>query len=347
MHAALRPGAGRAAGDGAAAVGEAVVAALAAAAPRAVAGVGPPPLLPAASARCGLAEALAAAADGGVVALDGVQREYAASLLAPPRPPPPAPAAAVADPVDLDSRAAAVADVLPGYGRGFVVAALRACGHDPAAVLQVLLDGNLPPELVGLDAGLEVAPPLAGEAAAATAPPPPPRARPVPRATSRFLSGAARHPDDAAAVAAAALAAQWETASEASDDSGGRAGVAADAAAADADDAADSASRAWVVDGKVYAYKRAGAREVAGRGAVAAALRADVEAAAAVHGLGAGGNRAAFGGGDAPPGFGADRGHGGRLPGAGRGGGRGARGRGRAAHHQRERADRKAAGSMG
>ena len=376
VRAALAPGAGAGTGDGAAAVGEAVTGALAAAAPR---GLAPPPggaLLPCASARCGMSTVLTAAVAAGRVALDGVQLEYVQTLLKPP------PAATTtttsttpSDPPDIDARVAEVADVLPGYGRGFVIAALRALDFSPERVVATLLDGDLPPALAALDAALATPPPLPAAVAVATAAPTAqPKneersfARPVPRSLARFLGGASDA--DRAATVARALDAQWDSDDEPDDGDSDGGGVAA-AAAGDDDVEAGPSSRAWVAGGKVYAYKRAGAREVRGGGAaVADAVAADRAAAEAArfHGLGRGGNRVqevARGGGrgglpvdrgdDAsdggddngphPPGFGPDRGRGGRLQGRGRGGrSRGGGGRG---HFQRERAQRKAGGGMG
>lgn len=333
--------------------------ALAAAAPR---GAAPPAggaLLPATAARCGLNDVLSNAVAAGRVALDGVQLDYTRALLAPP--PAAAAAAATTDPPDIDARVAAVADVLPGYGRGFVVAALRALDFSSERVVATLLDGDLPPALAGLDAALATPPPLPqAEAPPAAAPPTTDArsfARAVPRSLARFLGGAAAD----AAVVSRALDAQWES----DDEPDGDASDGGGAAAAGADDAEpDPTSRAWVEGGKVYAYKRAGAREVrGGAGAVRDAVAADRAAAEAARfgGLGRGGNRAQAAGAAAaadaedgddgdeepgpprPPGFGPDRGRGGRLPGRGRGG----RGRGRGGHFQRERAQRKAARGMG
>ena len=57
----------------------------------------------------------------------------------------------------LQSRIAAVRDVLPDYGDGFVAACLNALGQDTERVIADLLDGSLPAAVAGLDTRLTLA----------------------------------------------------------------------------------------------------------------------------------------------------------------------------------------------
>ena len=120
-----------------------------------------------------------------------------------------------------------------------------------------------------------------------------------------------------------------------------------------------SANKAyWIADGRVYHSKKEGATRIQAGGVEEAARLAAAQSAASrdeVHGLGAGGNRAAFdaraapftpGGGERGPGGGGrGEGVGGAKAGAGVGGGRGAGGRnnrgGGALEHQRKKHFRK------
>ena len=114
----------------------------------------------------------------------------------------------------------------------------------------------------------------------------------------------------------------------------------------------------WIAHGRVYHSKKEGATRIRAGGVEEAARLAAAQSAAArdeVHGLGAGGNRAAFdaraapftpGGGERGPGGGGrGEGVGGAKAGAGVGGGRGAGGRnnrgGGALEHQRKKHFRK------
>ena len=153
-------------------LGEALVAALSAAAASSSAAPGAAPspssphlpLLPATVARCGLAPAIAAALRDGLVALDGVQRDYLQALLggggqvaggAAPAPASPLPASApparAPDAATRASLAAAITDVLPHLGAGYAAACLAGCGWEPEAALARLLEGDPPPSVAGLD----------------------------------------------------------------------------------------------------------------------------------------------------------------------------------------------------
>ena len=49
------------------------------------------------------------------------------------------------------SRIAAIKDLFPDYGEGFLAACLSALGQDPERVINALLEGSLPPQLSALD----------------------------------------------------------------------------------------------------------------------------------------------------------------------------------------------------
>ena len=63
---------------------------------------------------------------------------------------------AAADGVVPSSAIAAVRDVLPDLGDGFVAACLSALGGDAAQVVHALLEGSLPPAVAGLDRSLSL-----------------------------------------------------------------------------------------------------------------------------------------------------------------------------------------------
>ena len=56
---------------------------------------------------------------------------------------------------NLDSMVSAVLDLLPEFGRGFVELCLEEFGYDVEKVVNALLENNLPPNLQGVDRGLE------------------------------------------------------------------------------------------------------------------------------------------------------------------------------------------------
>ena len=59
-------------------------------------------------------------------------------------------AGGVAD-AEQASRVAAIKDLFPDYGEGFLAACLSALGQDPERVINALLEGSLPPQLSALD----------------------------------------------------------------------------------------------------------------------------------------------------------------------------------------------------
>jgi len=245
-------------------LGEALVAALSAASsasPPPAPAASHAPLLQATAARCGLAPAIAAALDGGVVALDSVQREYLQLLLlggegggggghtAPPATPS---TTTTPDPATRASLAAAVTDVLPHVGAGYATACLAALGWDPESVIACLLEANPPPAVAGVDPaaarwdppGSAVADPkgkgkaAVGAVVVAAAPPAPARPGPPPgpgalppppppppavshRSVARFLEGDGLPPGQRAALLAATRAA---VAAFSDEEGGGRSG---------------------------------------------------------------------------------------------------------------------------
>jgi activating signal cointegrator complex subunit 2 len=332
-------------------------------------------------------------------------------------------------PADLPARVAAIRELLPDYGDGFLTAALFHSSFDSERVINCLLEGSLPPALQGLDPGLQRwTPPasaaavngapgatagaglswtgLAREAAAAAAPVPrehvplPSLAaaaaagpRPaIDRRTGRVLGALGGRVRDATRSIAHEM--QYEYDDEYDDSFDDLTGPGNDgvcdiegednssssarpargpargpAAAGDeyADEPAGGSSSGggrrlpggqqqqqqqqrqqrrpetlYVLDGKVYNYKKAGAQEVVGQAGAKAAVKAAQHAALEIHGLGPGGNvplsvadvsasgdrrqqhqqyqqhqQVPAGGG----GSGGSGGRGGRGPGGGRGGG--------------------------
>ena len=64
-------------------------------------------------------------------------------------------AGGVAD-AEQASRIAAIKDLFPDYGEGFLAACLSALGQDPERVINALLEGSLPPQLSALDPAMPV-----------------------------------------------------------------------------------------------------------------------------------------------------------------------------------------------
>ncbi|GMH32611.1 hypothetical protein BSKO_00445 [Bryopsis sp. KO-2023] len=99
----------------------------------------------------------------------------------------------------LLSKIAAIKEVLPDYGDGYLAACLKEFNMDPAQVMQHLLDGSLPQSLVELDAHLPLS--LPGEAGPSSSaqrddPPGPSRPNPTPAASSSTLPSTSFLPDD-------------------------------------------------------------------------------------------------------------------------------------------------------
>ena len=64
-------------------------------------------------------------------------------------------AGGVAD-AEQASRIAAIKDLFPDYGEGFLAACLSALGQDPERVINALLEGSLPPHLSALDPAMPI-----------------------------------------------------------------------------------------------------------------------------------------------------------------------------------------------
>jgi activating signal cointegrator complex subunit 2 len=89
-------------------------------------------------------------------------------------------AAPAGNDAQLQSRIAAVRDVLPDYGDGFVAACLDALGQDAERVMAALLDGSLPAAVAGLDTRLTLTA-YRGAAGPSRREQPPRSGRPVPK----------------------------------------------------------------------------------------------------------------------------------------------------------------------
>jgi hypothetical protein len=133
----------------------------------------------------GSAPGFRAALEQADLALDGEQRDVVHAAFIAADASPAVAAAASADP-GLASRIAAVRDVLPDLGDGFVAACLAALGGEPERVVHAVLEGALPPSVARLDRAMRLEQP---KATARQAPPPraaqpatqptPPMPRPV------------------------------------------------------------------------------------------------------------------------------------------------------------------------
>ena len=363
--------------------------------------------------RLGGGHDIAASLADAQLGLDGAQRAqllaaFAHNAQGHPRGASPAPAAG--NDAQLQSRIAAVRDVLPHYGDGFVAACLDALGQDTELVMAALLDGSLPAPVAGLDTTMTLA---AYRHGAGPSRREQPRAVPKPRvptaagyrkhaqryawqrdealelletrdadvinAARLAVAAAESEPDgDGDAVGALTpgqstwprslqpLAAANEYDDDFDDEDDSQWGVPAPRLASEDDTEADAAAgeaaassaasrKFWLSEGRVYTYAKPGASLVMAASAEAAHAIGQAQAAAEkaqIHGLGAGGNRAAPGP-VAPrePGAGRGRGEGEGGPGRGRGRGsfarkeqnKGAIGN----HHRKDRATAKQRVLMG
>lgn len=243
-------------------------------------------------------------------------------------------------PPSAQAQVADLRELLPGYGDGFLTAALHYSNWSSEAAVNCLLEGQLPAALAALDPSLSTwtppQPPAgmmpswtdAAAAAAATAralhthPPELPsaaaRAHMVPRPgvdrrTGRVLQALEGHVRATTKAMAAEL--QYEYDDEYDDSFDDLVGPGADGVAdAEGEDGSERGAqdqgrgvaqpppaqagrgrgpareRLWVLDGRVYAYPKPGAQEVAGRAGAEAALQEAAIAAQQIHGLGPGGN---------------------------------------------------------
>lgn len=314
----------------------------------------------------GLAAAAQSAIAKGIVQMDIDQQDYLGVLLGDPSSfgSEAGSSALAAAPAGQQSQQALqtyigqIKEVMPNFGDGFLAAALQHFSYNSEQVIHTLLEGDLPPELKGLDpqmplqaagttgtAGRGVAQPssngrtaaseakwsdLAVAAAAADKPSsggsnPTLSAQQAARrsahkATSRMLD--ARSQAEKAAQLQFADAAQWEYEDEYDDSFDDLAPFGNDGIAdAEGDDEGGTAhpgpftrpggakppgfptpgrppagqqqqkgskpSKQWVLDGRIYNYKKEGAVEVRSQAEAQQAVQA---AADAIHGLGRGGN---------------------------------------------------------
>lgn len=314
----------------------------------------------------GLAAAAQSAIAKGIVQMDIDQQDYLGVLLGDPSSfgSEAGSSALAAAPAGQQSQQALqtyigqIKEVMPNFGDGFLAAALQHFSYNSEQVIHTLLEGDLPPELKGLDpqmplqaagttgtAGRGVAQPssngrtaaseakwsdLAVAAAAADKPSsgggnPTLSAQQAARrsahkATSRMLD--ARSQAEKAAQLQFADAAQWEYEDEYDDSYDDLAPFGNDGIAdAEGDDEGGTAhpgpftrpggakppgfptpgrppagqqqqkgskpSKQWVLDGRIYNYKKEGAVEVRSQAEAQQAVQA---AADAIHGLGRGGN---------------------------------------------------------